>query len=413
MQWSGQQEAALKDVERFLKDPDRSTYILLGKAGTGKTTISTAIRENFDGQSCAYAYTGKAASVLRKKGHPDAKTFHSDLYVPAAQSRKRLEAFEARLLLAQDELAKAKREGADTKAQELRAEVEQLKENIRAEHDALHQPQFTLNTQSAIRDLDLLIADEISMVGTRLGSDLEKVCKEAGVKMLLMGDPNQLPPVKDTAHFMTRRPDFVLTEIHRQAQDNPILVLADKAIRGELMKPGSYGDSVVKAKLDPDECLACDQMLVGINETRIYYNSRLRELRGYTDIVEIGEKLMCLRNSKEGFFNGQLWYVDQVHDTTEDGERIHLTLQCEDTQVPPTEALVHTKVLRGEEIHWMDAQGAQNMVSAQAVTVHKFQGSEGNHIVLLDEAYRACRDFPQRWLYTGITRAREKVTIVV
>lgn len=408
MTWSPQQERLLKDLMRFKTD-DRQVLVVFGDAGTGKTTVSIEVLNIFEGLKVkAYGYTGKSASVLRKKGHHDAATFHSDLFIPAMQSRKRLEVAEGRYDLARDELTAALL--PEDKAR-LREEIEALKVAIADEKDALSNPQFTLNTASPILDLDLLIADEISMIGSRLGLAIEETCKKGKVKMLLMGDPNQLPPVKDKAYFMDNKPHHHLDEIHRQAQGSPILYLAHRAKDRLELKPGKYGDSEVSGAISLEESLECDQFLCGKNETRQYYNKALRKARGYTDIVEVGEKLMCLRNSREGYFNGQIWFVEEVHEENETDETIHLTLRSEDVTQPTRETLVWKDVLEGKERAWMDSQGAQSMVSAQAVTVHKFQGSEGDHIVLEDESYRACRDFPHRHLYTGITRARNKVKV--
>ena len=81
MAWSPQQEHVLKDLTRFATD-DRPVFILFGRAGTGKTSISIEFPNIMSGTGKAYAYTGKAASVLRGKGHHDASTLHSDLYIP-------------------------------------------------------------------------------------------------------------------------------------------------------------------------------------------------------------------------------------------------------------------------------------------------------------------------------------------
>ena len=48
---------------------------------------------------------------------------------------------------------------------------------------------------------------------------------------------------------------------------------------------------------------------------------------------------------------------------------------------------------------------------AFAMTVHKAQGSQWDHVVLFDESF-AFREDRHRWLYTGITRAAETLTIV-
>jgi exodeoxyribonuclease-5 len=47
-----------------------------------------------------------------------------------------------------------------------------------------------------------------------------------------------------------------------------------------------------------------------------------------------------------------------------------------------------------------------------ALTVHKAQGSQWDEVVLFDESF-AFREHRARWLYTGLTRAAERVTVVV
>jgi hypothetical protein len=46
------------------------------------------------------------------------------------------------------------------------------------------------------------------------------------------------------------------------------------------------------------------------------------------------------------------------------------------------------------------------------LTVHKAQGSQWDNVYLFDESY-VFREDRQRWLYTGVTRASEKITVVM
>jgi exodeoxyribonuclease-5 len=50
-----------------------------GYAGTGKTTVATALGRSLAGVAYA-AFTGKAASILRRKGAADATTLHRLIY---------------------------------------------------------------------------------------------------------------------------------------------------------------------------------------------------------------------------------------------------------------------------------------------------------------------------------------------
>ena len=76
MEWSNQQESAIKDIRRWLKDPSQHVYRLFGYAGTGKTTLAKESASNT--KNVLYsADTGKAAQVMRSKGCVGASTLHS------------------------------------------------------------------------------------------------------------------------------------------------------------------------------------------------------------------------------------------------------------------------------------------------------------------------------------------------
>ena len=149
------------------------------------------------------------------------------------------------------------------------------------------------------------------MVDAELGRDLLSF----GVPVLVLGDPAQLPPIQGGGFFTEAEPDVMLTEVHRQAQDNPIVRLSMDIRAGEYLEPGRYGETEVVAKsdLDPQRVLDADQVLVGRNATRRAYNNRMRERRGFEDAMpSAGDKLVCLRNNrKKGLFNGGLWTVKE------------------------------------------------------------------------------------------------------
>jgi exodeoxyribonuclease-5 len=62
------------------------------------------------------------------------------------------------------------------------------------------------------------------MVGRELGGDLLSF----GKPVLVLGDPFQLPPIEGAGFFTEAKPDIMLTEIHRQAADDPIMQLATR-----------------------------------------------------------------------------------------------------------------------------------------------------------------------------------------
>ncbi len=80
MEWSPQQDAALKSVSQWLKRGDRQIFRLFGYAGSGKTTLARTLAEDSDGKTVFGAFTGKAALVMRSKGCEGARTIHSLIY---------------------------------------------------------------------------------------------------------------------------------------------------------------------------------------------------------------------------------------------------------------------------------------------------------------------------------------------
>ena len=63
--------------------------------------------------------------------------------------------------------------------------------------------------------------------------------------LLVLGDPAQLPPIQGGGFFTDGEPDVMLTEVHRQARDNPIIRLSMDVREGRDLDIGRYGESQV------------------------------------------------------------------------------------------------------------------------------------------------------------------------
>jgi len=215
MNWSPQQEDALRKVEAWLNAPHKKQFFRLdGFAGTGKTTLAKHFAESVNGPVFFAAYTGKAASVMAKKGCHGASTIHYLIYRCVGEKGRRL--------------------------------------------------MFELNSCSPITSAVLVIIDEVSMVGERMARDLLSF----GVPVLVLGDPFQLPPVgNEDGFFMRGAPDVLLTEVHRQALDSPVLRLATDIREGR-----ARIEHMSLEEADND----VDQWLVGMNTTRGAMNDVLR-----------------------------------------------------------------------------------------------------------------------------------------
>lgn len=374
MEFSRQQDEALQAVSRWLGEGQSPLFRLFGYAGTGKTTLARHFAEEVDGDVQFAAFTGKAAQVLRSKGASNAKTIHSLIYRPRGE-----EAVE---------------------------DEETGKTSIA--------PMFSLNRQSPIAKASLVIVDECSMVDEELGRDLMSF----GTPILVLGDPGQLPPVSGGGFFTEHEPDYLLTDIHRQARDNPIIDLAMRVREGIDIGYGDWGTArvITKSDVSTDLVLDADQVLLGINRTRRRYNQRLRELKGFdAKYPQAGDKLVCLRNDPaKGLLNGSLWQVmTSSRETVKPG--INLIVKPEDDDMNRGAAKI--KLLKqafeepDAEVPWQTRRRYDDFDYGYALTVHKAQGSQWDRIVLFDESY-AFRDSRERWLYTAITRAAEELTIV-
>jgi len=414
MLWSPQQDRALREVSAFMADPDRQVFYLAGYAGTGKTTLARTFAEGIEGSVCFAAFTGKAAYVLRQKGCPGATTIHSLIYISREKSKAALtEMKEALAELLQDLHMENRHEELYVPDEDSR--VQELKRRINEEEKALARPMFVLNPDSPVRSASLVIIDECSMVDETIGEDLLSF----GTKILVLGDPGQLPPVYGTGYFTSRKPDMVLTEIHRQAAESPILWMATRARLGESIPLGRYGTSNVILQRDVDvkhHVLGCGQILVGKNATRQDSNVRVRQLRWfqnapYTPYPIAGDRLVCLRNNHEtGLLNGAIWSVVRAGDPVD--ETIGIMVSPEDNG-PDVYVTSHTHYFekRGDKLPWWQKKDAEEFDYGYALTAHKAQGSQWDDVLLFDESH-VFRENRNKWLYTAITRAADSLTLV-
>jgi exodeoxyribonuclease-5 len=283
----------------------------------------------------------------------------------------------------------------------------------RARESGEEVPSFELWNDAPASTAKLIVIDECSMVDPELGRDLMSF----GVPLLVLGDPAQLPPIQGGGFFTEAEPNAMLTEVHRQAQDDPIVRLSMEIRAGNRLDEGQYGATQVvrRAALDPQRVIAADQVLVGRNATRRKYNMRMREHRGFADMLPMaGDKLVCLRNNRrKGLFNGGLWVVKERPTTRR--QILGLRLRPEDSPGERTvKVSVRPECFSGgiEQVEWVKRKRYDEFDYGYVLTVHKAQGSQWDDVVLFDESF-AFPDSRARWLYTGVTRAAKRLTVVV
>lgn len=360
---SADQEAAILKFKDFM-DRGEKVFRLFGPAGCGKTFLSRILSETFGcDQSTVYcAYTGKAASRMAAAGCKGARTLHSHLY---------------------------KLDGTNKWGD----------------------PEFVLGPTSELVNADLVVLDECSMISDEVARDLVESTKGC---ILVLGDPYQLPPIEGVGEFTIRhQPDHLLTHVHRQALESPILQWADRIRTTQRwvdpkdhVAPGL--SCIARDKVD---ALEYDQILVGTNDTRKKINKHVRARHGYDQPLCIGETLVCTKNNRRipGMFNGTLWTVKAVQ-VRQNGKEasVHLV----DDQGNEARGTVNLEALQE-----LDTDFAKKWVPyhlpfqyGYALTVHKAQGSQWDKVLLLDES-RKFREHQSRWLYTAATRAAKELHI--
>jgi len=351
---SDEQSAVFDELCTFLyESPDRYR-VMHGLAGTGKTTVLARIAEEFP-HARLCTMTGKAASVLRNKTGLDAATIHSVFY-------------------------KLLDEEYDKKGRK------------------------KLIFENALEDGEMggsiVLLDECSMINERIARDIFAT----GAKIIACGDPGQLPPVEGEQFF--RSPHHTLQTIHRQALENPIIRQAHRVRSGERYE--SDGDTfrvMAPRSLSNEEKLEADVVLCWTNKTRHAINQHLRSLHGYSIMPhpQIGEPVMCMKNARDfGIFNGAVYTLAEPF--MEGDTDISLYVDGELIVVPNVtfHGLKSALPSGVDPVTYFDF--------GYAMTVHKAQGSEWNNVILIDEYRR--QEQRKEWLYTAITRAANKITII-
>lgn len=341
---------------------------MFGFAGVGKTTLAREVANKLGYGVVFMAPTGKAALVLKKKGCDNACTAHSAIY-------------------------KAVEDGYSGKVS------------------------YKLNPESVVSVAKLVILDEGSMADDVVGKDLESF----GVKILVLADPFQLPPVNGDGYFTRAAPDIMLTEIHRQAADSPIIRMSMDIREGRRLKPGRYGDSVVCRRMDIDKeelrnhVMAADQLIVGKNKTRTTFNHRIRQLYGINSDVPVkDDRLICLKNNRtKMLLNGGIWTAQSVELI---GSRVYMKVSTTDDPdiVTPVDVETPIEFFQGKEkeLDWRILKRVDHFDFGYAITAHKSQGSQWDDVTVYDES-DVFRENAARHLYTAVTRAAERVTVII
>ena len=404
------QSKGLKDAKKWFNSDDKykKPFIISGYAGTGKSLMASMIaRElNFDpnGNEVRFvAYTGMAAGVLTKKG-VNACTIHRLIYNPKV------------------ELSENKN-GKKT-------------ENI----------DFILKDSNSLEGIKLIIVDEISMVSETIFNDLLSFC----IPIIVIGDDFQLqPPSSDKSMgYLLEKPDVLLDEPMRNDEDSGILYVANAIRTGESLDYGSYGEVEIipREDLTDEICYEVDQILtaknVTVNNINTFYRYNILNKR--TRFPENKEKLICLKNNwsleiyENGIYqnlvNGLIGQVDNINNLNSKSryDRIDFKPLFLDKAsfngITMDELYFSDNIKNDNELYnnyekyksilYNRKNILKNMgikinkfTYGYCITVYKAQGSEFNKVLYIDEMMN--RKTYYNHLYTAITRAKEKLYLVI
>ncbi len=385
IQYSPEQEQAIRQAATS------GLLLVTGGPGTGKTTILNGILELLGQMQlrCVLAApTGRAAKRLTEVTGEDASTIHR--------------------------LLEASIDPATGKMCFVRDEDNPLK-------------------------ADVVIVDEMSMVDVQLLHSLLQAIP-VGKRLILVGDPDQLPPVGPGFPFsdMLRSdqlPSVRLTEIFRQAQQSLIVMNAHRVNRGELPDLRTTTSDFFFMRRNSEETVGqtirdlCTTRLpknMGIPSDQIQVLSPTR--KGGVGTVQLNQMLQAALNpasadKKEKQFGDYIFRegdrVMQIRNNYDilwkksDGTAVGTGIFNGDvgiiTAIDPA-AETMTILFDDREAEY-DFTQLTELEPAYAMTVHKSQGSEYRAVVLVawnGSPYLLSRSI----LYTAITRARELLIIV-
>lgn len=387
-----QQKGLEVAVARY-EDGERWTCIA-GYAGSGKSTLVRFIIEALGvphEEVCYVAFTGKAATVLKQKGCPNAVTAHKLLYK-----------------------AKPKPDGTFI---------------------------FIPKSKDELSEYSVVVVDEVSMLPKKMWNLLVS----HNVYVIALGDPGQLPPVsKDDNNHVLDQPHVFLDEIMRQAQESEIIRLSMHVREGKSLESFPCAGEQVQI-FTADQAVSgmyewADQILCATNATRTQINNFVRQQKGYGIEPQIGDKIISLRNHWEEFSKSGNWALTNG--------AIGTIIECnlEHFSVPkyiydkPIPFLFTTMELDDKDtfdflpIDYSCLKNGQSILTpkqqyqmsvnkrsvsppyefayAYGITCHKAQGSEWDRVLVFEEKFPFDPEEHKRWLYTAVTRAKEKLVIV-
>ena len=385
-----QQERIKNEAVHWFYHSSEQVFEAEGQAGVGKSVLISAILRELKlnpNQVAPMAFTGAAAMVMRVRGFPYARTIHSTLY----------ECIEV-----PDEIAPlAKKFGA---------------KGVKKKY---------VKRKAVDPNIVLFFIDEAYMVPDYMVKDILSF----GIKVIAVGDSRQLPPIGGDPAFLTGLNVHHLTQIMRQAENDPIVYLAHRAMKNLPIHAGTYGNVMVinDTDLQPAMLQFADCVLSGTNRTRDYMNSFIRGMYGCSgSLPKYGERVICRKNNWDisidgiALANGLAGHVVNNPDPSsfnKDGTfninfKPDLSNECF-YNIPVNFDYFVAKYDEKNDIKncvYDYKYPGEFFDFSYALTVHLTQGAEYNNVVYIEEFLN--QQIMPQLNYTAITRARKTLIYV-
>ena len=269
---------------------------------------------------------------------------------------------------------------------------------------------------------DCLIIDEFSMVDNNLFASLLKAAGQVK-KICIIGDDNQLPSIRQgnlLYDFIKsqRFPITRLTNIHRQKDGNEIISLANDIISNnvdisrydkdiEFIDIGDYKkenlinsiSGLLESGIPFESIQVLSPMYRGefgidsLNTSlQLAFNppdKRLKEKRIGDTLFRVNDKILQLKNRPDDdVYNGDIGVL-------------------EDIDFDEKQFLINYKGI----YLYLNFDEGNEITLAYAMSVHKAQGSEYQYVYLICEKAHVHMLY-KKLIYTGISRAKTKLTII-
>lgn len=328
--------------------------------------------------------------------------------------------------------------------------------------------------------IKVIILDEASMISVELFREILAACPH-NPQFIFLGDIQQLPPVFGSAILgfkMLELPTVELTEVYRQALESPIIRLAHRILSGTAIEDTEFAEwktpkqltlhpwkkrlsadvaVIVAAKFftaaydvkqyDPME----DMILLPFNKGcgTIELNQRIAThlahqnhravyevIAGFNKLYfSVGDKVLVEKEDAEILsikpnptYLGQSYlepsltmdyfgYDPEGHKTSSgddiDIDKIlDLASTSDEDRVRKCSHIIRVRLLDTErEVDISSASEVNAMLLAYALTVHKSQGSEWRKVFIVLHQSHATM-LQRELLYTGVTRAREELYVI-